>query len=69
MRDNPSRPGQRRRAREKGVKQAPADRSRHLSPCEIAINETKSLPIYIRRARAAPFSPIPGAVRAATPAR
>lgn len=42
---------------EKGVKQAKVDRSRHLSVCEIAINETKSLPIYLTPATLSLLSP------------
>ena len=42
---------------EKGVKQAKVDRSRHLSVCEIAINETKSLPIYLTPATLSFLSP------------
>lgn len=42
---------------EKGVKQAKVDRSRHLSVCEIAINETKSLPIYLTPATLPFLSP------------
>lgn len=42
---------------EKGVKQAKVDRSQHLSVCEIAINETKSLPIYLTPATLSSLSP------------